>query len=339
MQRKRVSIKDLASLADVSAPTVSRALRGEGRMSDDTRERIVQLAREHGYMPSLVARGLVMRRSYCIGLVVPQFADPFHSTVAQGVEDEAHRHGYSLFLASSGVDPQRELEVVRTFHGRQVDGIISSSSRVGEQYQQILGDADVPILLLNSHVDAGSMHSIYHDDYHGGCLLVRHLLDRGYRRIAFIGNERGIRATQQRRSAWIDTLEEAGLPTEVEAFGPNGRQQGGILAAEALLEKATQRWNAPPEAIYCYNDTMAIGALSVLRQKHLHVPQDVAVTGFDDIDIAAFTEPPLTTLHQPRYEMGVEAMRMLLSLIEHKVGWDTPQISVVTGKLVVREST
>jgi DNA-binding LacI/PurR family transcriptional regulator len=339
MSRKRVSIKDLATLADVSAPTVSRALRGEGRMSEDTRERITQLAREHGYMPSLVARGLVMRRSHCIGLVVPQFADPFHSEVAQGVEDEARRHGYSLFLASMGVDPEREIDVVRTFHGRQVDGIIASSSRVGALYQEKLRDTDIPILLLNSHVEVGGMHSLYHDDYVGGRLLMQHLLERGYRRIAFIGNDRGARTSLIRRKAWEDMLSQAGLAAEVEANGPNGRQIGGVIATEKVLEAALSLWGRHPEAIYCYNDTMAIGALSVLRQNNLKVPRDIAITGFDDVDIAAYTEPPLTTLHQPRYEMGKAAMQMLLSLIDHQIPWEVPQTSVVTGKLVIREST
>lgn len=339
MPRKRVSIKDLAALADVSAPTVSRALRGEGRMSDATRERISQLAREHGYTPSLVARGLVTRRSYCIGLVVPQFADPFHSEVAQGVEDEARRHGYSLFLASMGVDPTREIDVVRTFHGRQVDGIIASSSRVGALYEEHLQEMATPILLLNSHVEVGRMHSIYHDDYQGGRLIMEHLLGKGYRRIAHISNERGARVSLMRRNAWEDSMHCAGLEAEVCTAGPNGRQAGGVTATEKALEAAMEQWGAYPEAIYCYNDTMAIGALSVLRRHNLRVPHDIAVTGFDDIDFASFTDPRLTTLRQPRREMGVAATQMLLSLIEYETTLGEPQTSVMLGELIVREST
>ncbi len=339
MSRKRFSIKDIAQLADVSAPTVSRALRGEGRMSEETRARIVQIAQEQGYTPSLVARGLVLQRSFCIGLVVPQFADPFHSEVAQGVEDEAKRHGYSLFVSSMAVDPQREIEVVNTFHGRQVDGIIATSSQVGNGYVRLLGEANTPIVLLNSHVESDQLNSIYHDDYAGGCLLINHLLAGGHRRIAHIGNERGEQTTITRRRAWLDTLTAAGLPAELSILGPEGRFQSGVVAATTLLAEAQRRWGAPPDAIYCYNDAMAIGVLSVLRKAGLRVPQDVSVTGFDDIEMAAYTEPPLTTLRQPRYAMGVAALQMLLQLIAQEVDSATPQVSAMLGELIVRGST
>lgn len=338
-RQKRVSIKDLARHAGVSAPTVSRALRGRGRVSEATRRRILHLAHEMGYTPSLVARGLVTQRSYCVGLVVTMFSDPFHSEVAQGVEEEARRHGYSIFLASTSVDPQREIEVVRTFQGRQVDGVIVSSSRVGNRYADLLQETGIPLVLVNTHVDGENIYSIRHDDYAGGCALMRHLLDRGYRRIAYVGNERGARTNLERRRAWEDLLVAAGLTPEVTANGPNGRLQGGFAAGEAVLSQAFARWGASPDAIYAYNDTMAIGVMSVLRRQGLRIPGDVALTGFDDIDVAAFLEPPLTTLRQPRHRMGVQAMQLLLALANHELSPDQPQQYVMEGELIVRGST
>ncbi len=338
MAKKRISIKDIAKLAGVSSPTVSRALHGDGRMSSATRNRIVQLANEIGYTPSLVARGLVTQRSHCVGLVVPTFADPFHSEVAQGIEEEARRHHYSLFLASTGVDPARELAVVRTMHGRQVDGIIVSASRVGNQYADLLRDTGIPIVLINAHVAGDNFHSIYHDDYKGGCQLVDHLIERGYRRIAYIGNERGGQIDVERRRAWVDTLHAARLPAALAVNGPNGRLQGGSIAAEQLLPQAQGLWGVPPQAIYCYNDTMAIGAMAILRQQGLRIPTDVALTGFDDIDVAAFLEPPLTTLRQPRHKMGVEAMKALLTLINEESNPVPPQATMMQGELIIRSS-
>lgn len=338
MTKKRVSIKDIARLAGVSSPTVSRALHGRGRISDATRERITKLADEVGYMPSLVARGLVTQRSYCVGLIVPQFADPFQSEVAQGVEDEARQHGYSLFMASAGVDPARELEIARTFHGRQVDGIVVSASRAGNRYLELGRESGIPIVQINTHVEDDKFHSIRHDDYTGICQLMRYLIQCGYQRIAHVGNERGIRATVDRYRAWSDTMQAAGLKPELAVNGPNGRIYGGTVAGELLLTRAQQLWGSPPEAICCYNDTMAVGVLSVLRQHQLRVPDDIALTGFDDIDIAAFVEPPLTTWRQPRHKMGVEAMKVLLSLINQEASTSSPQITPMGGELVIRRS-
>lgn len=338
-RQKRVSIKDLARRAGVSAPTVSRALHGRGRVSEVTRRRIVHLAQELGYTPSLVARGLVTQRSYCVGLVVTMFSDPFHSEVAQGVEEEARRHGYSIFLASTSVDAQRELEVVRTFQGRQVDGVIVSSSRVGNRYADLMQETGIPLVLVNTHVDGENVYSVRHDDYAGGCTLMRHLLDRGYRRIAYVGNERGVRTNLERQRAWEEMLTGAGLTPEVAASGPNGRLHGGVAAGESVLAQAYEHWGRPPDAIYSYNDTMAIGVMSVLRRQGLRIPGDVALTGFDDIDVAAFLEPPLTTLRQPRHRMGVEAMQLLLALANGEISPEQPQQFVMEGELIVRGST
>ena len=141
----------------------------------------------------MVARGLVTQRSLTVGLVVTNIADPFHSEVTQGVESVAFRAGYSLILATAGVDPQREIEVVRSFQGRQVDGIIVSSSRVGNRYADLLQETGIPIVLINTHADGDNMHVVYHDDYAGMCQVVDHLLRRGYRRIAYLGNARAAR--------------------------------------------------------------------------------------------------------------------------------------------------
>lgn len=348
--KQRVSIKDIAEVAGVSAPTVSRALQGNGRMSEQTRQQILTVAQQLGYTPSLVARGLVTQRSHSVGLVVTSFADPFHSEVVQGVEEEAQRHDFSLFLASTDIDPEREVKVVRSLQGRQVDGVIVSSSRVGNRYADLLQDSGIPLVLINSHtmptsssrwasyVANDNIHAVYHDDYRGGRLLMTHLLDRGYRRIAYIGDARGGRITVERQRAWSDVLQEASLTAIVTVNGADGRLESGAAAAEELLQAAQAEWGQPPDAICCYNDMMAIGVLSVLTRRRLKIPDDVAVTGFDDVDVAAFTTPPLTTLHQPRREMGVQAMRVLLNLINHQ-SESQPRATVMVGDLIIRNST
>ena len=316
MAKKRISIKDIAEVAGVSHPTVSRALRGRGRMSDHTRERILDVAKELGYAPSLMARGLVMQRSFCVGLIVPTFLDPFHSEVAQGVEEWARQHHYSLFVSSTDLDPTREMEVAHSLLGRQVDGIIVSSSRVGDRYLEMSTDSDMPIVLINPEADSTQIPTVVHDDYGGGALLMTHLLQQGHRNIAHMGVMTQGRAHHERKRAWTDGMRNGGLAPELSVDCPTGSIAGGMHGAAQLLPKAFELWQAPPEAIFCYNDATAIGVIATLRQGGYMAQGAIAITGFDDLDMAAAIDPALTTIHQPRREMGVLAMRKLLSLID-----------------------
>ncbi len=337
--KKRVSIKDIAIAAGVSHPTVSRALRGEGRMSDETRARIGALAREMGYTPSMIGRGLVTQRSSSIGLVVTNLADPFHSEIAQGIEEEALFNRYSIFLASTTVDPAREMEVVRSFQARQVDGIIVSSSRVGNRYAGTLQETGIPIVLINTHAEGDNMHTVFHDDREGARELTRHLLSAGHRRIAFLGNQRAGKAQSDRLLGWREVMDEANLDSSMVALGPNGRLQGGTVAARQLLTLSSDGGGGLPDAVCCYNDTMAMGAASVFRRAGISIPSDLAITGFDDIDVAEYFEPPLTTWHQPRREMGVAAMRMMLQLLKDKTEERIERREqVMHGTLIVRQS-
>lgn len=343
MAKKRVSIKDIAEAAGVSHPTVSRALRGQGRMSDTTRTRILTLAEEMGYTPNLIARGLVMQRTNSIGLVVTNIGDPFHSEIIRGVERVVRDNQYSLFLGSTTADPDQEMQVVRSFQERYVDGIIVSSSQVGDLYADLLNELGIPIVLINNHAEGNNIHSVSHDDYAGGRKMMEHLLNQGYRRIAYLGNEQQAgRAHQARRRAWQTALAEIGVEEQVTADAPDYRIPSGVVGTERLLEKAHQVWARPPEAIFCYNDLVAIGAINALRARGLNVPEDVAVAGFDDLAVVAYIEPALTTLHQPRYEMGIRAIEMLLTLLETDPAsrrQKQPTDIHYVGELMVRRST
>ena len=333
--RSHVSIKDIAQAAGVSHSTVSRALKGTGRMAPATRERIRRIAQELGYTPSLVARSLVTQRTHTLGLVVTTIADPFHTEVVRGVEERAREAGYSLLLAMSNEDPQQEMQAVRSFQERRVDGVIVAASRVGARYGGLLCELGVPIVLINNHVEGANIHSVAHDDYNGARQVMAHLLALGYRRIAYLGNAHGGNAQARRQGGWRDALLEAGLPAPrtLCAEGPDGRVESGQIALERLLTQAA-RW---PEAIFCYNDMMAIGVMHALKARGLRIPDDIALVGFDDIDLARYLDPALTTLAQPRYEMGRQAVEVLLALLD---GSTKPRRRItLQGHLVVRAST
>ena len=210
--KRPVSIKDIGRIVGVSHSTVSRALRQSPVVNAQTAERICQVAREQGYRASLIGRSLVMRRSMTVGCVVTDIADPFVGGVVDGIEKVANQHGYAVFLASSHADPKRELEVVRSFHERRVDGVIVPSSRVGFQYLRHLSALQIPIVLLNNQHPGAYTRSVNIDNLEAGRRLTVHLLELGHRRVAYIGSRHGNQSDADRLSGYRSVIEEAGLP-------------------------------------------------------------------------------------------------------------------------------
>jgi DNA-binding LacI/PurR family transcriptional regulator len=328
-----VSLKDVARRARVSHSTVSRALHLPGRVNEKTAERVRRIAREMGYRPNPIGRSLATRRTATIGVVVTTVADPFVSEVIAGVEEVAHRRGYAVFLANSNADPEREVSVVRSFQDRRVDGVLVMASRVGALYMPLLKKLSVPIVLIDNQHPGDFAHSISIDDRGGARLAVRHLVELGHRRIAYIGDRYGLQSNTDRRAGYSAELKAAGIrycPEHV-VLG-DGRAEGGLLAMRSLLEL-----RQPPTAVFCYNDMTAIGALRAVHDAGLGVPACVSMVGFDDLPIASYVEPPLTTVRQPKAEMGRRAAGMLLDAL---AGGPSNASSIrVPGELVVREST
>src|SRR5579884_556610 len=209
-----VSIKDIARLAGVSHSTVSRALRNSPLIPERTARRIQQIACEHGYSASAVARSLVTRKTQTIGVVVTSIADPFNGEVVQGIEETANQSGYSVILATSQADPDRELAVVRSFQERRVDGILVASSRVGSLYMPLLGEMKIPIVLLNNQSPGTFAHTVTIDNVDGGYQATKHLIQLGHNRIAYIGDRLGLESDAERLKGYKKALSQAGLPLD-----------------------------------------------------------------------------------------------------------------------------
>ena len=326
------SIKDIARAAKVSHPTVSRALRHSPLVKLETAERIRRIASTMGYRPSAIARSLVTRKTNTIGVVVTTISDPFIGEVVSGIEETANNHGYSVILANSNADPEREVKVVHSFHERRVDGILITSSRVGALYLPLLRELKVPIVLINNQHPGEFVHSVMIDNVTASRDATRHLTRLGHKRIAYIRDQFGFQSDAERLAGYRRALEEAGLPLfpELIAAG-DSRAEGGTRAMRQLLTLSI-----PPTALFCYNDMSALGALSCIRANGLKVPQDISVVGFDDLMIASYTDPPLTTIRQPKRQMGGAAMEMLLKLFS---GVQSETHMKMPGELIVREST
>ncbi len=328
-----VSIKDIARVAGVSHATVSRALRDDPRISEQTKKRIRRIARDMGYFPSAIARGLATGRTDTVGMVVTTISDPFVAPIVQGAEKKAMEAGYSLILSQSGADPDRELAAVRLLRERRVDGVIVTASRVGELYTPLLSELKVPIVLINNQKEGGYLHSIYVDDFAGARAAVEYLLEIGHRKIAYVACPERPLSNKNRFEGYKSALESQGIQAEerlvVRIAGKDDLTRGRE-AAERLLS-----YDERPSAVFCYNDLTAVGALQAFRAKEVSVPEEISLVGFDDISIASMVCPALTTVAQPKEEMGIKAMEMLLALME---GEERENV-VVKPRLVVRDST
>lgn len=331
---KRASIKDIARLAHVSHSTVSRALANSPLVNRETAERIRRLAAKTGYCPSEVARSLVMRRTRTIGVVVSNIADPFVAEVVEGIESAANDHDYSVFLANSNADPDREVKVVRSFHERRVDGIVVTASRVGAVYVPMLSELRVPIVLVNNQHPSEFVHSVTIANFEASRELTRHLIALGHKRIAYIGDRFGNQSDTDRFGGYRAALNEADVPFQPDlVVHGDGHPEGGSSGMERLFAAGDS-----PTAVFCYNDMTALGALRVIRARGLRIPQDISVAGFDDLYLAQYVEPPLTTVRQPKQAMGRMAMETLFKLLGDAQA-PSPQTIRVPGELIVRQST
>lgn len=349
MSNQHVTIDDVARRAGLSVATVSRVMHNNPRVSPQARRRVTEAIDALGYTPNALARGLAMRSTQTIGVLVSSIADPFWAEVTRGIEDYAHQAGYGILIASSYEDSTREQNSMKLFRHKRVDGIVVGASSSGPDALNSAQTHHLPVVFINSeHIDpgeamessdpptpapAGAHPSAYlvADDAHGAALVTAHLLILGHRRIAYIG-ARDRASSVRRLNGYRQALEQAGVGFDESLVVITGEgANDGELGAFRLLTR-----EARPTALFCYDDMTALGALRAARALQLRAPGDVSIVGFDDIPIAAYLDPPLTTVRQPMYEMGQQAMTMLVALLQ---GADPPRYVTMPGELVVRSSS
>jgi DNA-binding LacI/PurR family transcriptional regulator len=327
-----VSIKDIARSANVSYSTVSRALAHSPRVKAETRDRIQQLALEMGYSPSAVARSLVTNRTRTIGIIATTITDLFQAEIIQAIQRTALRHNHSVILTQSGPESERELAELEALRERRVDGIILISIRAAGEYASVLQGSGIPLVFINDPCNVDYGHSLKVDSFAGACEAVRHLLDLGHRSVAYIAGPSANWDNDQRLAGYQETLRANDLPVQPALIVGDGRRaEDGIRSMQQLL-----RLPSPPTAVFCYDDTVALGAIRAVHGADLRVPQDMSVVGFDDVHLASYFEPPLTTIAQPKREMGQKAVEMVLAVLRNA---EKVEDCVMPVRLVVREST
>jgi len=307
----RVTMADVAREAGVSLMTVSRVINHKDDVSATTRQHVLEVIELLGYRPSGIARGLATQRTGTLGLVVLDVANPFFADVARGAEEQAYVEGYNVFLCNTDEDPQRELAVLQSLEEKRVDGVVLCSSRLDSRELYAALARHPAVVLVNRRLEDDGVSTVLVDDVAGGQAATQHLLQAGHRAVGFLAGPPASHSGRERAKGYRAALADAGLPYNPAWVQPcSPVVQSGYEAAQGLL-------TAHPEltALFCYNDLVAVGALRACADLGRRVPDDLAIVGFDDISLAALVTPPLTTCCVARYELGTQAMQLLLDQI------------------------
>jgi DNA-binding LacI/PurR family transcriptional regulator len=331
--RSRPTIKDVAARAGVSRQTVSRVINRKGEVSDATRDRVLATIEELGYRPNAAARSMVVGRTCTLGCISPSLTDYTFAHIIDSAQAEARRLGYFVLTGSAptveDVEPLLE-EMLR----RQVDGLMVLNPRADERYRYFLPliEKDMAVLYLNSTPRGEPVSSVHCDDRQGGYEATRYLVELGHRFIATILGPSNEEASADRLAGYRQALAEADLTCEPDCVvRGNWSATSGYEAMRHLLA-------VPREftAVFCQNDQMAIGAIRALREAGRRLPDDVSIIGFDDIPLASYFDPPLTTLRQPMRETGERAVQVLVETIQDPDR--TPEQIVIPARLLERAS-
>jgi DNA-binding LacI/PurR family transcriptional regulator len=350
-----VTIRDVAALSGVSMATVTRALQGSPRLRPETRARVLESAKRLGYRPDSIARTLVTGTSRTIGVLIPSLVEPYWAEIADAIEQRAATHRHSVLLASSQHHPEHEQEMLEMLFSKRVDGIIVGAVS-GDPDRWPRSDRRMPIVMIEwdampqwdllealsdgpltrrlrglpeEKVAGDWFAHVSTDDASGGAQIISHLLELGHKQFAFLVCP-PVRSYLLRLLGMRITLEEAGVKLGT-VIATADTFEGGRSNAKRLLQESE-----PPTALVCGSDAVAVGAIKAAHELGVQVPADVSIAGYDDIDLAAYVDPPLTTLRNPMRELGQAALDLLMRA---RAGEHGPISHRLAGALVVRDST
>jgi LacI family transcriptional regulator len=326
-----VTIKDIAKAANVSIATVSRALNGFENVTDKTRRHVCAVAARLGYIPHEGARSLSSRRTQCVGAVLPDLYGEFFSELIRGIDRVARAHGLHLLLSCSHGDVAEVASSLRAMRGR-VDGLLVMSPHVDSEVLEKNLPPTMPTVLVNTRYGGERYSSLMVDNYGGACALVRHLVGRGHRRIAMLSGPDANFDARERLAGYTNTLAELLPGADPQVLRGDFSEESGYRAGRQLLSMSER-----PDALFAANDMMAIGCLFALNEGGLGVPGDIALAGFDDIPIARYVTPPLTTVRVRIAELGELALERLVLAIG-EAGHDKHSTQTLRTELVVRSS-
>jgi LacI family transcriptional regulator/LacI family repressor for deo operon, udp, cdd, tsx, nupC, and nupG len=329
------SLQEVAKRANVSIATVSRVLNKSDKVVPETRALVEQALRDLGYRPSRVARRLRMKdgRAHLVGLIIPDIQNPFYADIARGVEDAAYAAEYALLLCNSDENVDKERFYLDVMTSESVDGVVLPPFDETDAAVIDLVKTGMPVVCVDRSLVKVKTDLVDVDNYRGAFDAALHLIEKGHRNIGLIEGRTHVSTSRERRRGYMDAFAEAGIPVRKDLIRSGDfRQESGRLLAGELLDL-----RKPPTALFVFNNLMTVGALAAVHQRGLKVPKDVAILGFDDLPWAESLDPPLTVVRQPAYDVGRQAMELLLKRIMEPSR--PPVIVRLLPELIVRRST
>lgn len=331
------TIKDISKAAGVSVTTVSRALNGYSDVSESTRQKVMRVAKELNYVPNTLARSLVMNKSQTIGLLVSGFTkssikDNFMVEVMAGINDFAAETNYDLVLFSTDSTKQREKTYSQLCKERRVDGVIIQGIKIDDPYLLEVVESDIPCVLIDIPIESDTVGYVTTDNILGAKKAVQHLIELGHRNIAMVNGHDQAFVSKRRLEGYIESLKDSNLQIRNDWI-VNGKFD------EEEAEKATEELlinNPVITAVFCASDLMALGVIKAARNLGIRVPEDLSVVGYDDILLASYSTPSLTTIAQDKFRMGYEAGRLLVQMLE---GENHSHIVTLETNLKIRDSS
>ncbi|MEF1292036.1 substrate-binding domain-containing protein, partial [Vibrio sp. M260118] len=309
------TIKDVARLAGVSTTTVSHVINKTRFVAEATQEKVMEAVTELNYAPSAVARSLKCNTTRTIGMLVTQSTNLFFSEVIDGVESYCYRQGYTLILCNTGGIYEKQRDYIRMLAEKRVDGILVMCSDLTEELSEMLDrHKDIPKVVMDWGPESSQADKIIDNSEEGGYLATKYLIERGHTDIACLSGHFEKAACVERIAGFKRAMAEADLAVNEDwILEGNFECDTAVLAADQLVSM-----DKKPTAVFCFNDTMALGLMSRLQQKGVRIPEDMSVIGYDNIELAEYFSPPLTTVHQPKRRVGKNAFEILLERIKDK---------------------
>ncbi|MCE4566771.1 LacI family DNA-binding transcriptional regulator [Maribellus sp. CM-23] len=336
MKSGLVTIKDIARELNISASTVSRALKNHPDISEETKRAVNELAQKLNYQPNAVALSLKQRRSHTIGVIIPEIVHYFFSSVISGIEDVAYDAGFNVIICQSNERYEREVANARTLLASRVDGVLVSVSKHTEDFQHLhnLQDNNIPLVFYDRVVPGLEADQVIIDDLDASYRATRHLIETGRKRIVHFAGPQKLLIGRQRKEGYIKALEEAGIKVDPSLIIEADSFEKARLAVMRLLNEKKEF-----DGVFATNDLTAIGAMQTIQKRGFKIPDEIAVVGFSDGRFSGITDPTLTSVDQHGYEMGTVATEMLLRRITSDNNDYPYETRVLNADLIVRGSS
>lgn len=337
MENNKVTIHDIAKELNIDSSTVSRALSDNPRVTQKTKDRILEKANELGYQRNLLASSLRNNKTNTIGVIVPRISRHFFSSAIAGIEETAYEAGYNVIICQSLEQLNREQKIANTLLANRVDGVLISVSMqtTNSDYLQLFKKNGKPLVFFDRHIDIPGNSNVVIDDFQGGFDATEHLILQGCKKIAHFSGPQDLEIYKNRFKGYQSALEKYNIELDSNLVIPSKLMElDGIESATKLLSQSI-----PIDGIFSANDTAAISALQYLKREGIKIPEDIAIVGFSNEPISSVIEPSLTTIDQPGFEMGKIAANLLLEQINSKPGKIVAETIILKPVLIKRNSS